>query len=88
MRFELSGSASGYIAPDRMREIAKREGARNIRIAHTFGWSNQPQTIRFSADDQSDADEIAEIVSAEITPRAELGPRLFAFEIQPGQVGP
>lgn len=88
MRFELSGSAAGYIAPERMREVAKANGAQRVRIAHTFGWSNQPQTIRFSAEDQRAADKIAEIVSADVTPREELGPRLFAFEIQPGQVGP
>jgi len=85
-RFELTGSGiSDGQNPEKLLAAAKKCGLHNPRLAYHFGWSNQPKTIRFSAESWEAADKVADLVRTEFYPEnaeGRLCPMIRAYPVK------
>ena len=84
-RFELTGSGISDSPPEELLlKAAKACGLRNPRLAYHGGLSNQPKTIRFSAEDWNEADKLADRVRTFIHPEnaeGRLCPMIRAYPV-------
>lgn len=88
-RFELTGTGIGDGQnPEKLLAAAKKHGLRNPRLAYHLGMSNQPQTIRFSAESWEAADKLADLVRTEFYPEnaeGRLCPMIRAYPVKAPQ---
>lgn len=84
-RFELTGSECPWgQTPEQLLALAKEHGLPKPRVAYHYGWSNQPKTIRFSAENWDEANKLADLVRTALFPEnaeGRLCPMVRAYPI-------
>ena len=60
IRFEVTGGNGRGASLDAIKGALRQAGARNVRQAHAFGWSNQPRVATFTAQDDSEARKVCD----------------------------
>ncbi len=85
-RFELTGSGiSDSQNEAELLKAAKAAGMTNPRLAYHLGFSNQPKTIRFSAENRQEADKKADLVRTHFYPEnaeGRLCPMIRAYPVK------